>query len=153
MRPRTPFIALVTCLLGAAWGCGDGETVGNTTATTTHPSRTTTATKDGGSTGAGGGTGACVTAGGEVYVSPAGGTCDLEVIKKVPGCNEKQCQACTVPLNCLPICCVCDDGVHQYAATGCLNKSGNVNAGKCMTADDVCLDQAARDQGCALPQK
>lgn len=151
MRLRTPFIALVTCLLGTAWGCGDGETVGNTANPTTHPSGTTTP-KDAGSTGQGGGSAACVTAGGEVYVSPAGGKCDLEVIKKVPGCNEKQCQACTVALNCLPICCVCDDGVHQYAATGCLNESGKVNAGKCMTADDVCLDQAARDQGCAVPK-
>ncbi len=153
MRLRTPIIALVTCLVGAAWGCGDGDTASDTTSSTTHSTATTTK-KDAGAGGQTGGNEVCVTASGSVWASPTdNGTCDLVAIKKVPGCNHKECEACTVALNCLPVCCVCDDGKTQYAATGCLNKSGKLQDGLCMTADDVCLDENARTQGCANPAK
>lgn len=154
MRLRTPFIVLVTALVGAAWGCGEGDEATGSTSGGKTTVTTTTTKKDAGTTGAGGGGEACPTAGGEVFVSPTDtGTCDLEVIKKVPGCNHKECEVCSVPLNCLPVCCVCDDGVTQYAATGCLNKSGKPQDGICMTADDVCSDENTRKQGCAHPKK
>ena len=154
MRLRTPLSVLVTCLAGAAWGCGSDSTAGATSGGTHTTASTTTTKKDAGTGVGGGSVDSCDTAGGEVYGSPTdNGTCDLEVIKKVPGCNHKECEVCTVPLNCLPVCCVCDDGKTQYAATGCLNKTGKPQAGTCMVADDVCSDEATRKQGCAHAAK
>jgi hypothetical protein len=148
-------VVLVTCVAGMIWGCGDdGETSAPSptkTSTATKPT-TSTNTKDAG--GAGGGSNACETKGGDVFVSPTNdGTCNLDVIKKIPGCNHKECGTCTQPTNCLPVCCVCDDGKTQYAATGCLNPTGKPEEGTCMIADDVCNDANARATGCAHPAK
>jgi hypothetical protein len=149
MRHRSVLLAFVSSLAAAiAWmGCGSGEDTSPQTNAVSHTTTVHTTTKSG-SGGAGGDSGsACKTPGGEVQVGLPAGKCDIQAfVKSVPGCNHKPCETCEGPLNCLPVCCPCEDGT-TYLATGCFGAVDG-GGGQCMNQVDVCADKAAHAQGC-----